>query len=498
MRYLYQQLLAFWSVIIIVMLIIGFSFTQLTRNTMEQNNYQQLFSYSSSAFNLAKNNSQLQFNQVLDSASNLFSPQGVTFAIFGTDGSLSYVSATENAESSVEESSVLITSSEWAQLSDDNNTQMITKTLSTDLYGKTETTSYVFRSMYNGSTGEFLGVLVTSQPARNLQQSIQAINSNLIKGFIVSLFIALIMSYYFARFQVKKINRLKQATKQISEGNFDVEIPNHNKDEFDELAQDFNKMAGSLKESNEEIERQEERRKQFMADASHEMRTPLTTIKGLLEGLEYNAIPENQKENAIHLMQTETERLIRLVTENLDYEKIRTNQLSIVIKKFDATETMAKILNQLESKAQASNDKLELLTTDAVDVFADYDRFTQIMVNILQNAIQFTNDGTISVAVDKGYLETIVSITDTGIGMDEAQRKNIWERYYKADPSRTSTKYGESGLGLSIVQQLVKLHKGSIEVESEAGKGTTFRISFPDIELADGEEKPQLPEESSK
>ena len=174
----------------------------------------------------------------------------------------------------------------------------------------------------------------------------------------------------------------------------------YDKDEFDDLAEDFNKMAASLKESQEEINRQEERRRQFMADASHEMRTPLTTINGLLEGLQYNAIPENQKENAIKLMQNETARLIRLVNENLD-------------------------------------------------------------------------------------LETIVRISDTGIGMTEEQILNIWDRYYKVDPSRKNTKYGESGLGLPIVQQLVRLHKGKINVESEPGKGTTFIISFPDVEITE-------------
>ena len=84
---------------------------------------------------------------------------------------------------------------------------------------------------------------------------------------------------------------------------------------------------------------------------------------------------------------------------------------------------------------------------------------------------------------EKGYLETIIKISDTGIGMSEEQLKKIWDRYYKADPSRKNKKFGESGLGLSIVEQLVKLHKGQIQVESELGKGTTFIISLPDVDM---------------
>lgn len=142
-----------------------------------------------------------------------------------------------------------------------------------------------------------------------------------------------------------------------------------------------------------------------MADASHEMRTPLTTINGLLEGLEYNAIPENQRENAIKLMKNETERLIRLVNENLDYEKIRTNQISMVIKKFNGTETLKNIVAQLEAKAEAAGDTLTLKAVDDIDVYADYDRFVQIMVNIIQNAIQFTENGQITITLEKAILK---------------------------------------------------------------------------------------------
>ena len=155
----------------------------------------------------------------------------------------------------------------------------------------------------------------------------------------------------------------------------------------------------------------------------------------------------------------------------------------MVIKKFNGTETLENIVAQLEAKAEAAGDALVLNAEPAIEIYADYDRFVQIMVNIIQNAIQFTENGTITISLEKGYLETIIKIQDTGIGMSEQQMKSIWDRYYKVDPSRKNTKYGESGLGLPIVQQLVRLHKGKLEVESELGKGTTFTVKLPDVEL---------------
>jgi signal transduction histidine kinase len=333
--------------------------------------------------------------------------------------------------------------------------------------------------------GTFFGVLIVSQPAKNIQNSVKQLTANLLKGVILSVIVALVISYFYARFQVKRINRLQKATKEVANGNFDINVPVHSRDEFDDLAEDFNKMTRSLKESQDEIERQEERRKQFMADASHEMRTPLTTINGLLEGLQYHAIPKNQEENAVKLMKNETERLIRLVAENLDYEKIRTNQISMVIKKFDGTQTLAEIVTQLQVKAASAGDTLTLVTTEPVSVFADYDRFKQVMVNIIQNAIQFTENGEITIQIEKRNLQTVIAISDTGIGMTPEQLTNIWDRYYKVDPSRKNKKFGESGLGLPIVQQLVRLHNGTIDVQSKLGEGTTFKISFPDTETTE-------------
>lgn len=483
MRYLYQQLVAFFVVILVILMTIGVAFTQMTRQTLQERNYEQLMGYASSVAKISQisDSEYLQQNLTRDGylqyslqlAENILSNQDISFAFFKNPDEVLYpLNASEDVD-------FTISGSDWASLKSGARLQM---TANANLSGEKELTSYVLIPFSINRT-EFYGVMVVSQSASSILNLVSAFNQNLFKVFVISIIVSLLISYLFATFQVRRINRMKRATKEITNGNFDIELPVHNRDEFDELAEDFNTMSHSLKESQEEIERQEERRRQFMADASHEMRTPLTTINGLLEGLEYHAIPENQRDNAIRLMKNETNRLIRLVNENLDYEKIRTNQISMVIKKFNATATIENLLTQLESKAEVARDALILDTKEAIDVYADYDRFVQVMVNILQNAIQFTEDGEIHVRIEKGYLETIIEISDTGIGMSEEQVKNIWDRYYKVDPSRKNRQFGESGLGLSIVEQLVRLHKGKIAVESELGKGTTFRISFPDVEL---------------
>lgn len=483
MRYLYQQLIAFFVVIFVILMTIGIAFTQMTRQTLQERNYEQLMGYASSVATISQisDSEYLQQNMTRDGylqyslhlAENILSNQDISFAFFKSLDDIIYPLDTTRAVD------FPISEKDWQSLENGARLQL---TSPTNLYGEKELTSYVLIPFSVNRT-DFYGVMVVSQSASSILNLVSAFNQNLFKVCLISIVVSLLISYLFATFQVRRINRMKRATKEITNGNFDIFLPVHNRDEFDELAEDFNLMTKSLKESQEEIERQEERRRQFMADASHEMRTPLTTINGLLEGLEYNAIPENQKDNAIRLMKNETNRLIRLVNENLDYEKIRTNQISMVIKKFDATQTIKNLLTQLESKAEIAKDVLILETTEPIDVYADYDRFVQIMVNILQNAIQFTEDGEIRVRIEKGYLETIIEISDTGIGMSEEQVKNIWDRYYKVDPSRKNRQFGESGLGLSIVEQLVRLHKGKISVESELGKGTTFKISFPDIDL---------------
>ena len=217
-----------------------------------------------------------------------------------------------------------------------------------------------------------------------------------------------------------------------------------------------------------------------MMDIAHEMRTPLTSINGILEGLSHDMIPEKSRERSIALMHQETKRMIRMVNENLDYEKIRSNQVVLVKQEFAASEALQNVQEQLTKKAASKGNIIRIyVNPEDLKIYADYDRFIQILVNLINNAIQFTEKGTITLIAEETADESVIKVSDTGIGIEEKEILSIWERFYKVDISRKNNKFGESGIGLAIVQSLVKNHKGKIDVQSEPHKGTTFTITFP-------------------
>lgn len=325
-----------------------------------------------------------------------------------------------------------------------------------------------------------VGIVWIGSRVKHVERPILMAKRNLLRALLITVAVGLLLSFIISYYSTKRIKRLSRATQKVASGNFNVQIEHKDSDEIDQLAENFNKMVQALKQLNEEVKAQEERRDQFMADAAHEMRTPLTTINGILEGLQYDAIPEDSKPKSIALMQRETKRLIRLVNENLDYEKIRNNQIMLVKTNFNATIILHDLKSQLKQNATKANDELVVEAPDQLPIYADRDRFTQVMVNLVQNAIQFTHDGKIIISGKRIEHGTQLSVKDNGIGMSKNQTKYIFERFFKADPSRARMGTGESGLGLAIVSSLIKQHGGKVEVFSAPGKGSTFTVTFYD------------------
>lgn len=326
---------------------------------------------------------------------------------------------------------------------------------------------------------EFKGAVLLISPISGVEQMVNQVNLYMFYAVISTLVITILVSWLLSKFHVKRIQKLREATDKVASGDYDIHLENSYGDEIGVLASDFNIMAKKLKQSRDEIERLEKRRRQFIADVSHELKTPLTTINGLVEGLNSHTIPEDKKDKCFSLISEETKRMLRLVKENLDYEKIRSQQITLNKLDVPLIEVFEIVKEHLQQQAEEKQNKLMIQVEDHVIVHADYDRFIQILVNITKNSIQFTQNGDIWLRGMEGYKETIIEIEDTGIGIPKEDIEHIWERFYKADISRTNTAYGEYGLGLSIVRQLVEMHQGTVEIKSEEGKGTKFIIRLP-------------------
>lgn len=474
MKLIYQNMLGFLLIIVTTISIIGYSEIDYARNQAYTQNYQRMEGYANSLGNLAEVDSQngtaLLSNNFLNQLEFVLRGDDVHLRIFNDKNEQIYPKTGSKVQLSKEVFSTLKNGQEIRIQNNHNENSPIASTK--DAY------TGVLVPWMNGKN--LVGAAWISSKVNHVERPILMAKRNLLRALLVTAAVGLILSFIISYYSTKRIKRLSLATQKVASGNFNVQIQHKDSDEFDQLAENFNKMVQALKQSNEEVKAQEKRRDQFMADAAHEMRTPLTTINGILEGLQYNAIPEESKPKSIALMQRETKRLIRLVNENLDYEKIRNNQIMLIKTNFDAAPILHDLKSQLEQNADKANDKLIVKVPDKLPIYADRDRFTQVMVNLVQNAIQFTHNGEIIISGKRIEHGTQLSVEDNGIGMSKEQTKYIFERFFKADPSRARMGTGESGLGLAIVSSLIKQHGGKVEVISKPEEGSTFTVVFYD------------------
>ena len=467
-------MLGFLLIIVTTISIIGYSEIGYARNQAYMQNYQRMEGYAESLGDLAeadgKNGTALLNNNFLNQLEFVLRGEDVHLRIFNDKNEQIYPKVNAKVQLAKNVFATLKTGQEIRIQNNHNEQSPIRSTK--DAY------TGVLVPWMNGKN--LVGVAWISSRVTHVERPIYMAKRNLLRALLMTVAVGLILSFIISYYSTKRIKRLSRATQKVASGNFNVQIQHKDSDEIDQLAENFNKMVQALKQSNEEVKAQEKRRDQFMADAAHEMRTPLTTINGILEGLQYDAIPEESKPKSIALMQRETKRLIRLVNENLDYEKIRNNQINLIKTNFNATPILQDLKSQLSQNAEKANDELEVIAPDDLPIYADRDRFTQVMVNLVQNANQFTHDGKIEIKGERMVHATVLSVKDNGIGMSKDQIKYIFERFFKADPSRARMGTGESGLGLAIVSSLIKQHGGKVTVESEPGKGSTFTVVFYD------------------
>ena len=459
-KYIYQQISSHLSIIIVAIIVLSLFFSHYVESLVYKNKAEELSEYGQ---NIMKDlEIRIIDREVLSDYSHILAGRKIEYMIFDGDRRIMYPT----------NGRIILKDEEWNKIKGGQ-----TVIVKQDRNRFDQAVTFVLLPYIQNGT--FLGGILLASPISGSREMISQINQYLWYAVMIALVVALILSWLLSKIHVNRIKRLQEATSLVAAGDYTVRLPSSNFDEIGELGEDFNEMVEKLYQSNEEIESLENRRRQFMADVSHELRTPLTTINGVIQGIKNDMIVEEEKEKGMQLVSKETNRLIRLVNENLDYEKIRSNQVKLIKTEIELVEVLEIIKDQLEILADEKNNKILVDVEEKVMVRADYDRIVQILMNITKNSIQFTENGTITLRGKTGTEETIIEIEDTAIGMDPKEIENIWRRFYKADLSRSTNPYGEFGLGLSIVKKLVLLHDGNIIVTSEQGHGTKFVITFP-------------------
>ncbi|NWF98507.1 MAG: HAMP domain-containing protein [Nitrospirae bacterium] len=276
--------------------------------------------------------------------------------------------------------------------------------------------------------------------------------------------LSLILSFIFSRKLTKPIKNLTEAAKQISEGNIKSRVSVSGKDEISVLGNTFNIMA-------ENLERHESLRRKLTANIAHELRTPLTVMQGEIEGM-LDGLIKTDTERLQSLLE-ETSRLKRLIEAIEELTKAEASGLELKKEYVEIKTFLNNIKGRFEKIFSDKGVSLGLDCKDNLKVYADPEKLSQIIINLLTNALKATNKGgqVIIKADIEGDLGKI-TISDTGIGIKKDELPYIFERFYKASE-------GGIGIGLTIAKELIEAHGGKIIVNSEIGKGTSFEIYLP-------------------
>ncbi|MBR0163859.1 MAG: HAMP domain-containing histidine kinase [Lachnospiraceae bacterium] len=290
---------------------------------------------------------------------------------------------------------------------------------------------------------------------------------------IVMLLLSLIILIFFAEMVYIPIRRITEATEQYAAGNMDYKCSVESDDEIGYLAATLSYMAG-------EIARGEDTQRKFIANVSHDFRSPLTSIRGYLTAIEDGTVPPEQYDKVLRIVIDETDRLSKLTNGLLTLNNLNSEGITLDIRDFDIHGVIRATVASFGETCRQKKITVDLVfTEEELYVSADVERIRQVLYNLVDNAIKFSHEGTpIRIETTLQGNKVLVSVKDTGVGIPKEDLKQIFERFYKSDHSRGKDKRG-TGLGLSIVKEILKAHGENIDVISTVGAGSEFVFTLP-------------------
>ncbi|WP_054957878.1 sensor histidine kinase [Paenibacillus dakarensis] len=324
-------------------------------------------------------------------------------------------------------------------------------------------------------------VLASTQ---HMDESISRIRSLLLLSGTGALLLALGVTWISAQILSRPLLQMEKATRKIAAGDLETRLAIKNRDEVGSLAEAINDLAIDL-------QRYRDSRQEFFANISHELRTPITYLEGYAKVVKEKLYSsEDEKDKYLGIIQDEAGRLQRLVNDLFELAKMEEGKISLSLEWIDLRDIVQSSVRKLEWKVKEKGLTIQTVFDEAIPLIqGDGLRIEQIMLNILDNAIRYTDQGSISIHIHKSVEHVQLSIIDTGMGIPEEELPFLFDRFYRIEKSR-SRQFGGTGLGLSIAKKLINLHGGQIQVSSKLGNGTRFDIYFPlDAEQEDEDAK---------
>lgn len=336
-------------------------------------------------------------------------------------------------------------------------------------------------SVYTPITSNYKikGYVVIHQPMSELRKRSDDYLSITYITLAVLIFLSLIILLFFTEIFYIPLRKIIRATEQYAEGNMHYEFSVDSNDELGYLAASLNYMAS-------EIARSEDNQKKFVANVSHDFRSPLTSIRGYLEAMIDGTIPPEMHKKYLNIVLNETDRLTKLTNSLLTLNNLNTKGMVLEMSDFDINQIIRNTVATFEGTCEQKSISISLiLTGEEMMVHADVTRIQQVLYNLLDNAIKFShNNSTITIETREKHNKLFVSVKDSGIGIPKDSLKMIFDRFYKTDLSRGKDKKG-TGLGLSITKEIIHSHGENINVISTEGVGSEFIFT---LEEADAEE----------
>ncbi|MGB8645696.1 MAG: ATP-binding protein [Anaerolineae bacterium] len=337
-----------------------------------------------------------------------------------------------------------------------------------------------------GRQNEARGILIVAALSRPFLGALEDLSSPLAGAGAIALVIAVLIGWLLARSISGPLNRLTRATEEVARGNYDERIPAEGRDEVGRLGVSFNAMTLAVKQSRQ-------MQKDFVANLSHELKTPLTSVQGFAQAIAEGAFKDIEgARNAAQLIYEESLRMGRLVADLLTLARLDAGEVPMQVQTLDLAAMLPTWVDRFQQRAHDAGLTLSLTLNAPPPVQGDAGRLEQVVTNLIDNALKYNRPGG-SIQVTAGGAQrpdptaskratansrnwAVIRISDTGQGIPAVHIPRLFERFYRADKARVA---GGSGLGLSIVKEIVDAHHGQIEVASQEGQGTTFTVWLP-------------------